>query len=120
MQDGASPYIANSVKQLLKRHFGNARIISRHFPTAWPSRSPNLNLSDFPLSDYMKDVVFSILIAHLDELKAHIGQHILNVTRETLLSVVEHAVSRFYLLAENSVQPIEHVLKMSREIYKTI
>ena len=33
MQDSAPPHIANPVKQLLKRHFGNTKIISRHFPT---------------------------------------------------------------------------------------
>ena len=34
---------AYPVKQLLKRHFGNAKIISLQFPIAWPSRSPNLS-----------------------------------------------------------------------------
>ena len=33
MQDGALLHITNPVKQ----HFGNARTISRHFLTAWPS-----------------------------------------------------------------------------------
>ncbi|GBL94545.1 hypothetical protein AVEN_235631-1 [Araneus ventricosus] len=93
MQDGAPPQIANPVKQ----HFGNARIISRHFPTAWPSRSPDLNPCDFWLWGYLKDVVFSTQIAHLAEVKARIAQHILNVTPETLRSVVEHAVSGFQL-----------------------
>ncbi|GBN53406.1 hypothetical protein AVEN_219993-1 [Araneus ventricosus] len=47
MQAGAHPHIATSVKQLLNLHFGNNRIISRHFPTDWQTRSPNLNLCDF-------------------------------------------------------------------------
>ncbi|GBM66465.1 hypothetical protein AVEN_146293-1 [Araneus ventricosus] len=115
MQDGAPPHIGNPVKQLLKRHFGNARIISGHFPTVWPSRSPDLNPCDFWLWGYLKDV-FSTPIAHLAELKARIEQHILNVTPETLRSVVEHAVSRFQLVAENVGQHIEHVLHQSREI----
>jgi len=34
MQDGALPQIAEPVMQLLKRHFGNDRIISHHFPRA--------------------------------------------------------------------------------------
>ncbi|GBM41523.1 hypothetical protein AVEN_32328-1 [Araneus ventricosus] len=42
-QDGASPHIATSVKQLLNLHFGNDRIISRHFSTAWPPPSSDLN-----------------------------------------------------------------------------
>ncbi|GBN58893.1 hypothetical protein AVEN_84747-1 [Araneus ventricosus] len=65
MQDGAPPHIANPVKQLLKRHFGTARIISRHFPTAWPFRSPDLNPCDSSLWGYLTDVVFSTPIAHL-------------------------------------------------------
>lgn len=115
MQDGAPPHIANPVKQLLKRHFGNARIISRRFPTAWPSRSPDLNPCDFWLWGYLKAVVFSAPIANLAELKARIAQHILNVTPETLRSVVEHAVSRFQLVSENGGQHIEHLLRQSHE-----
>ncbi|GBL84397.1 hypothetical protein AVEN_117165-1 [Araneus ventricosus] len=34
MQDGAAPHIATPVKQMLNLHFGNVRIISRHFATA--------------------------------------------------------------------------------------
>ncbi|GBM42445.1 hypothetical protein AVEN_139882-1 [Araneus ventricosus] len=50
MQDGAPQHIATPVKQLLNLHFGNDRIISRHFATAWPPRSPDLNPCDFWLS----------------------------------------------------------------------
>ncbi|GBN09994.1 hypothetical protein AVEN_250132-1 [Araneus ventricosus] len=39
-QDGVPPHINRRVKQLLRQHFTDARVISRHFPTAWPSRSP--------------------------------------------------------------------------------
>ncbi|GBO20091.1 hypothetical protein AVEN_21820-1 [Araneus ventricosus] len=90
--------------------------MTRRPRVAWPSRSPDLNPCDFWLCGYLKDVVFSTPIAHLAELKARIAQHILNVTPETLLSVVEHAVSRFQLVAENGGQCIEHVLHQSREI----
>ncbi|GBM38221.1 hypothetical protein AVEN_8282-1 [Araneus ventricosus] len=58
MQDGTPPHIATPVKQLLNLHFGNDRIISRHFPTAWPPRSPDLNPCDFWLWGYLKDVVY--------------------------------------------------------------
>lgn len=115
MQDGAPPHIANRVKRLLRRHFGNARIISRHFPTAWPARSPDLNPCDFWLWGYLKDIVFSTPIANVADLKTRIAQHILNVTPDTLRSVVEHAVSRFNLVAHNGGQHIEHVLHQSRQ-----
>ncbi|GBM87610.1 hypothetical protein AVEN_119538-1 [Araneus ventricosus] len=47
MQDGAPPHIATPVKQLLNLHFGDERIISRYFPTAWSQLSPDLNPCDF-------------------------------------------------------------------------
>ncbi|GBM38563.1 hypothetical protein AVEN_71672-1 [Araneus ventricosus] len=47
MQNGAPPNIATPVKQLLNLHFRNDTFISRHFPTAWPPRSPDLNPCDF-------------------------------------------------------------------------
>ncbi|GBM77343.1 hypothetical protein AVEN_2176-1 [Araneus ventricosus] len=47
MEDGAPFHIATPVKQLLNLHFGNDRIISRYFPTAWPPRSSDLNPSEF-------------------------------------------------------------------------
>ena len=116
MKDGYPPHIANPVKQLLKWHFGSARIIYRHFPAVWPSRSSDINPCDFWLWGYLKGVVFSAPMAHLAELKTLIAQYILNVTPETMRSVVEHAFSRFQLLAENGRQHIECVLHQSREI----
>ncbi|GBM29925.1 hypothetical protein AVEN_111232-1 [Araneus ventricosus] len=41
MQNGTLQHIAIPVKQLFNLHFGNDKIISRHFPTAWPPRSPD-------------------------------------------------------------------------------
>ncbi|GBM68616.1 hypothetical protein AVEN_106097-1 [Araneus ventricosus] len=59
MQDGAPPHIGISVKRFLSMHFGNDRIISRHFPTNLSPRSPDLNPCDFWLWGYLKHVVFS-------------------------------------------------------------
>ncbi|GBM10536.1 hypothetical protein AVEN_109329-1 [Araneus ventricosus] len=47
MQDGAPLHIATPVKQLLNLHFGNDRVISHHFSTAWPPRLADLNPCDF-------------------------------------------------------------------------
>ncbi|GBN71924.1 hypothetical protein AVEN_250459-1 [Araneus ventricosus] len=80
MQDGAPPHIATAVKQLLNLHFGNDRIISRHFPTAWPPRSPDLNPCNFWLWGYLKDVLCGVPNANLTELKNSITQHIHNIT----------------------------------------
>ncbi|GBM33128.1 hypothetical protein AVEN_146281-1, partial [Araneus ventricosus] len=76
MQDGAPPLIATPVKQLLNLHFVNNRIICRHFPTAWPQRSLDLNPCDFWLWSYLKDVVYGGPIINLAELKNRIPQHI--------------------------------------------
>ena len=46
-QNGTPPHFAKPVMQLIKRHFGNDRIISHHIPNAWPLRSPDLNTCDF-------------------------------------------------------------------------
>ncbi|KAJ4451915.1 hypothetical protein ANN_03393 [Periplaneta americana] len=54
-QDGATPHVARQVKDLLRETFSNDHIISRQFPDAWPSRSPDLNPCDFWLWGYLKD-----------------------------------------------------------------
>ena len=41
-QDDAPPHIGRCAKQLVRRHFGDERIISRQFPVAWPPRSSRL------------------------------------------------------------------------------
>ncbi|GFQ67494.1 hypothetical protein TNCT_30621, partial [Trichonephila clavata] len=41
MQDGATPKVGCPVKALLSTNFGGNRVISRHFPDAWPCRSPD-------------------------------------------------------------------------------
>ncbi|GBL81419.1 hypothetical protein AVEN_143703-1 [Araneus ventricosus] len=114
MQDGAPRHNATPVKHLLNLHFGNDRIISRHFPTAWPPRSPDLNPCDFWLWSYLKDVMYGRQIENLAEFKNRIKQHIHNITVETLRSVVEHAVLRFQLIGENGLQHIEHFLSKSK------
>ncbi|GFV12395.1 uncharacterized protein TNCV_3146421 [Trichonephila clavipes] len=43
MQDGAPPHIARRVKDLLRRSFGDDRMLSHHFHHAWPPRSPDLS-----------------------------------------------------------------------------
>ncbi|GFW47112.1 uncharacterized protein TNCV_55651 [Trichonephila clavipes] len=47
MQDGAPSHIIRCVKQVLRCHFSDDRIIRQHFHTPWPPRSPDLNPCDF-------------------------------------------------------------------------
>ncbi|GBN33471.1 hypothetical protein AVEN_58101-1 [Araneus ventricosus] len=114
MQDGA-PHKHAFRKRLLSMHFGSDMIISRHFSTNWPPRSPDFNPCDFWLWNYLKHGVFSGLIANLTELKTRIVQHIHNLSTDTLRSVVEDAISRFELVARNVGQHIEHFLRNYRD-----
>ncbi|GFX44285.1 uncharacterized protein TNCV_4376731 [Trichonephila clavipes] len=47
MQDGAPPHITRCVKDVLKHHFTEERVISRQFLHLRPPRSPDLNPGDF-------------------------------------------------------------------------
>ena len=57
LQDGAPSPIAQQVTALCRAHFGDERVISRGFPTAWPPRSPELNPCDFWLWGFLSDYV---------------------------------------------------------------
>ena len=63
--DGAPMHFVNSVIQLIKRRFRNDRIISYYFQTAWPSKLPDLNSSDFWLQGYLNNIAMSGLIVNL-------------------------------------------------------
>ncbi|GBN71549.1 hypothetical protein AVEN_275627-1 [Araneus ventricosus] len=109
MQNLARPYIAKPVKQLLNLHFGNDRIVNRHFPTTWPPESLRLLALGLPKRCCVRGP-----IANLAEFKIRNSQHIHNITAETLRSVMEHAVLRFQLIGGNGGQHIEHFLSKSK------
>ena len=46
IDDGAPPHIARQMTALLRAQFGDERVISMDFPTASPSRSPNIKSCD--------------------------------------------------------------------------
>ena len=66
-------------------------LISCDFPFAWPSRSPDLNLSEFKLREFLKDRVYRGSARTLLEMKVSITRHVTSVDRETLRAKVEHA-----------------------------
>ncbi|GBM06620.1 hypothetical protein AVEN_220053-1 [Araneus ventricosus] len=61
----------------------------------------------------LKHVAFCGPIANLAELKRRIAQRIHYISTDMLRPVVEHAISRFELVAENGGQYIEHFLSSS-------
>ena len=85
MQDGASPYIARSVNQLLRRHFFDDRNISRQFLTAWNPRPLDLNLCETWQWGYFEAMVYRDLIISLSDLKDSIERPVHNIPQFMLL-----------------------------------
>ncbi|GFV39648.1 transposable element tc3 transposase [Trichonephila clavipes] len=56
MQDGAPPHITRCVKDVLKDHFTEERVISRQIRHLWPPRLPDLNPCDFLLWGHLKQL----------------------------------------------------------------
>ncbi|KAJ4447824.1 hypothetical protein ANN_09832 [Periplaneta americana] len=94
MQDGATPHVARQVKDLLLETFSSDRIISRQFPHAWPSRSPDLNPCDLWLWEYLKDRIYQGHIRSLPDLNASIQPHVARISPDMLRTTVDHAVLR--------------------------
>ena len=72
-QDGATPHVAKSVLQLLKRTF-KGRVISKAAAVPWPPRSPDLTAPDFFLWGLVKSNVYSKPVPSLLALKKRIAR----------------------------------------------
>ena len=57
-QDGAPGHTAIRVRELLRETFGT-RTIGKFLSNDWPARSPDLNVCDYFLWSYIKDIVFA-------------------------------------------------------------
>ncbi|GFU63903.1 uncharacterized protein TNCV_4204201 [Trichonephila clavipes] len=109
MQDGAPPHITHCVKDILKHHFIEERVISRQIRHLWPPRSPDLNPCDFWLWGHLKQLVSCDQPRTLPDLKESISRLVLNISQNTLRSTVEHAILRFQIVAENDGHNFEHL-----------
>lgn len=107
MQDGAPPHIGLSVQRILRQHFTDDRVISRSFPTPWPSRSPYLTPCDFWLCGHLKSFVYRGTVATVADLKDRITLHVRQITGDQLRSAVEHTVHRLHILHLNDGAHIE-------------
>ena len=58
MQDTALSYIDCLVKQLLRQHFIDAQVISRHFPMALLPCLPDITPSDFWFCTFLKNNIY--------------------------------------------------------------
>jgi hypothetical protein len=70
-QDGAPPHYSRDVRDYLNLQFPN-RWIGRNGPISWPPRSPDLTPMDFYVWGYMKDLVYSVPINTVDQLRDRI------------------------------------------------
>jgi len=108
-QDGAPPHIYRPVKALLQDSF-NHRIISRHFPTSWPPRSPDLNPLDFWLWGYLQSRVFSRNPSSLEDLKSAIREEISAISAQQLTDAVNCFSKRVGAVVESEGRHFEHLL----------
>ncbi|GBO27520.1 hypothetical protein AVEN_245013-1 [Araneus ventricosus] len=101
VQDGTLPDIDRRVKQLLRQHFTDAQVISRHFPIAWPPRSPDVTPCDFWMWGFLKDNIYSRRPAPLSDLKDSFWRHVLDIPTDSLHSAVENMVLRLECIVEH-------------------
>ncbi|GFU53000.1 uncharacterized protein TNCV_1142891 [Trichonephila clavipes] len=94
-QDEATPHIGRQVKALLIDKFSDNRVISRHFPDVYPSRSPDLSSWDFWLWGFLRDRVYRGGIRTLPDLKASIIRHVAEIPPELLCATIEKAIIHF-------------------------
>ncbi|GFU73966.1 uncharacterized protein TNCV_3784811 [Trichonephila clavipes] len=110
MQDGAPPHIARRVKDLLRRSFGDDRVLSRHFHHAWLPRSPDFSPCDYWLWGYLKSQVYRDRLTSLGMLKDNIRLQCLTITPDLLYSAVHNIIPRLQLLLRNDGEHLEHFL----------
>ncbi|GFV11931.1 uncharacterized protein TNCV_1784511 [Trichonephila clavipes] len=104
------PILLRRVKDLLRRSFGDDRVLSRHYHHAWPPRSPDLSPCDYWLWGYLKSQVYRDRPTSLGMLKDNIRLQCLTITLHMLYSAVHNIISRLQLLLRNDGEQIEHFL----------
>ncbi|GBO34169.1 hypothetical protein AVEN_178929-1 [Araneus ventricosus] len=110
MQDGAPTHIGLCIQQILRQHFTNDRVISRAFPSTWPSRSPDFNPCDFWFWGYLKILVYRGRLVTLADLKESITLYGRSISVDQLRSAVEQAVHRLLIL---HLEEGNHIEKLS-------
>ncbi|GBM66694.1 hypothetical protein AVEN_249517-1 [Araneus ventricosus] len=104
MPDGTPHHIdcrVSSCHQLLRQHFTDARVISRHFPTPWPPLSVDITPCDFWLRGFLKDNIYRKRPASVPDLKDSVRLHVLDIPADSLLSAVENMVLRLEHIVEH-------------------
>jgi hypothetical protein len=97
-QDGATPHTSHAVRELLMKHFGSDRVISRFFPHPWPARSPDISPCDFYLWGYLKNCVYSHPISDVNHLKHTISHELALISTHTFHSVIDNLLNGLIIL----------------------
>ncbi|GBL93896.1 hypothetical protein AVEN_153653-1 [Araneus ventricosus] len=103
--DRAPPHITPSIKGVLKNHFTEEYVISRHICNLWPPRSSDRNPCDFRLWGHLKHLVSRDNPRTLPDLKDSISRHVPRISQNTLRLAVEHTIQ---VAAENDGRHVEH------------
>lgn len=82
--DGALQHFSLGARQLLDGNFPN-HWIGRGGTTAWPARSPDLTPIDFFFWGYVKNTVFAMEPASLEDLKERVKASLQNIPRQMLV-----------------------------------
>jgi len=110
MQDGAPAHIFGGVKEVLLQHFGENRVISRHFPNFWPPRSPDLNPCDYWLWGHVQAAVYQRIPPNSkEELIARIRDAINNISSETISAAIDNLVIRLETVVMENGGHIQHL-----------
>ena len=110
MQDGASPHIYRPVKDWLFGKFGD-RVISRHFETPWPARSPDLTPCDYFMWGWAKDKVYQKMpYQNREELRTAVIEVFDTLDQETCQSACHSILGRLRLVLQREGNHIEHLM----------
>lgn len=111
MHDGAPAHIFRDVKDFLLQHFGNDRVISRHFPQFWPPRSPDLNPCDYWLWGHLQAAVYHRDAPNTkEELMDRITQAAASISQDTTAAAIDNLVCRLEAVVSEDGGHIEHLL----------
>ena len=68
-RQNGTPHIDRQVKQLLRQHFTDAWLISRHFSKTWPPHLPDITPCDFWLWGFLKHNIYTRGPVSVEDLK---------------------------------------------------
>ena len=113
-QDGAPPHYSVIVRDYLNVTFPNrwiGRGVVGVLAIAWPPRSPDLTPLDFFLWGYLKDRVYKVMPANVEELKQSIRNEIQLIPVEMIRNAIEAAYVRMGICEVEGGSHFEHLLK---------